>query len=304
MFNINSNLFDTTNLTFGGFPVIRLTEAEWLNNATFCDYYNRLQLLARSVFKWTGLPNGIPEKFIEKTLFEFGVCVFFDHPTLGLMVAKLTQKGTINYYDEPTSVQAYGVGLDPIDIDFDKCVLIRNNDMLLPTSLTNYLYSCRLTEVERTLDVNIKAQKFPNIVQCNDKQLLTMKNIIKKWKGNEPFIVADKKVNMEDMKVLNTSAPFVSDKLLIYKHNLWNEYMTFLGLNNANTDKRERLISDEANSNNQLIEASFNVMFHQRKLACEQINAMFGTHINVEARNPLEVEKLTGIKIGGETDDK
>lgn len=300
MFGINSSMFDTTNLTYAGFPVIRLTETEWLNNATFCDYYNRLQLLARSVFKWTGLPNGIPERFIEETLFNYGVCVFFDHSTLGLMVAKLTQSGTINYYGDPASVQAYGTGLDPVDIDFDKCVLIRNNDMMLPTSLTNYLYACRLSEVERTLDVNIKAQKFPNIVHCNDKQLLTIKNIIKKWKGNEPFIVADKKVNLEDMQVLNTNAPFVSDKLLIYKHNLWNEYMTFLGLNNANTDKRERLITDEANSNNQLIEASFNVMYKQRKLACEQINAMFGTSIKVEARNPQEIEELTGIKVRGE----
>lgn len=301
---INTNMFDTTNLTFGGFPVIRLTEAEWLNNATFCDYYNRLQLLARSVFKWSNLPNGIPERFIEETLFNFGVLAFFDHPTLGLMVAKITQNGTINYYGNPASVQAYGTGLDPINIDFDKCVLIRNNDMMLPTSLTNFLYANRITEVERTLDVNVKAQKFPNIVQCNDKQLLTIKNIIKKWKGNEPFIVADKKVNMEDMKVLNTNAPFVSDKLLIYKHELWNEYMTFLGLNNANTDKRERLIVDEANANNQLIEASFNVMYHQRKLACDEINKMFGTNIKVEARNPREVEQLTGIKIGGEANDK
>ena len=297
----NANMLDTTNLTYAGFPTIRLTESEWLNEATFCDYYNRLQLLARSVFKWTGLPNGIPEKFIERILFEFGVCVFFDHPSLGLMVAKLTQKGTINYYDEPASVQAYGTGLDPVDIDFDKCVLIRNNDMMLPTSLTNFLYASRLTEVERTLDVNIKAQKCANIIQCNDKQLLTIKNPIKKWKANEPFIVADKKLDLSEMKVLNTASPFVSDKLLTYKHDLWNEYMTFLGLNNVNTDKKERLVVDEANANNQLIEASFNVMYKQRKLACEQINAMFKTHINVEARNPREIEELTGIKIGGDS---
>lgn len=300
----NANLFDTTNLTFSGFPVIRLTPAEWLNNATFCDYYNRLQLLARSVFKWENLPNGIPERFIEETLFNYGVCVFFDHESLGLMVAKLTQNGTINYYGNPASVQAYGTGLDPVDVDFDKCVLIRNNDMMLPTSLTNFLYANRLAEVERTLDVNVKSQKYPIILQCNDKQLLTIKNIIKKWTGNEPFIVADKKMNMEEMKVLKTDSPFVSDKLLIYKHELWNEYMTFLGLNNVNTDKKERLVVDEANANNQLIEASFNVMYKQRKQACDEINKMFETNIRVVARNPKEVEELTGVKVGGESDDK
>ena len=47
-----------------------------LNDITFRDYYNRLSLLAKSVFKWNNLPNGIDEKWIEKYLFNYGLLAF------------------------------------------------------------------------------------------------------------------------------------------------------------------------------------------------------------------------------------
>ena len=43
--------------------------AKNLNDRTFSDYYYRLMLIARSLFKWENLPNGIDEKWIEKYLF-------------------------------------------------------------------------------------------------------------------------------------------------------------------------------------------------------------------------------------------
>ena len=271
------------------------TLAENLNQFTFNDYFDRLQLLARSVFKWCNLPKGMEERFIERVLFEEGRCVFYKDSNIGLVVAKVAESGPLNHYDNPTWVRPYATGFELADtsIPYDECVIIRNNDMMLPTKDTLMLYAMRLTEITRAMDVNVNAQKTPILIQCNDKQLVTLKRIYEQYTGNEPVIYGDNQIDLTGINCIKTDAPFVADKLCDLKDRIWNEAMTFLGLNNANTQKKERLITDEANANNQLIMASANVMLKNRELACEMINKQFELKekISVELRNYEEVEE-------------
>ena len=104
----------------------------------------------------------------------------------------------------------------------------------------------------------------------------------------------------EAIKALRIDAPIVFDKLRIEKTNIWNEAMSFMGLNNANTDKRERLVDDEVNANNEQIEASIEVMLASRQQACEEINKMFDLNISVELRNQEkpELEDVEEMKEG------
>ena len=61
------------------------------------------------------------------------------------------------------------------------------------------------------------------------------------------------------------------------------------GINNANTDKRERLITDEVNANNQLVQLCGDTGLLCRKQACEKFNKLYGTNIDVELRQkPVE----------------
>jgi hypothetical protein len=110
-------------------------------------------------------------------------------------------------------------------------------------------------------------------------------NAYEKWEGNEPFIFGYKTgFDKDAFQVLNTPVPFVADKLLAYKHNLWNEAMTFLGIGNAKQDKKERLVADEVAANDEQIESSREVMLKARQIACEQINRKFGLNITVDYR--------------------
>jgi hypothetical protein len=155
------------------------------------------------------------------------------------------------------------------------------------------LFAYRLYEAERSSDVNIKAQKFPNIVLTDDKQLLTLKNVYSQIDGNEPVIYADKKnLQPDSIKVLKTDAPFIADKLQEYKKEIFNEALTFLGINNIMVEKKERLISDEANSNNELINLNLQSYLAPRQEACRQFNEKFnltGTdkEISVRVRSDL-----------------
>ena len=275
------------------YNVLRFRDkAKQLNNITYTDYYYRLMLLSRSVFEWSGLPPGIDEKWIERYLYHNGSCVFFHDDTLGYMVAKASNSHQLNAYDEPVNLtpifnNSVGGKFKTLTNNKD-CVLIRNNDIMIPTAPTIELYALRLTEIQRAIDININAQKTPVLLKCSEKQKNTLKQVFSQWNGFEPAIYADKDLNLEGVQAMKMDAPIVFDKLQLQKHALWNEVMTFLGINNANMDKRERLVDDEVQANNEQIALSALVMLKSRELACKQINDLFGTNISVKLRKPQE----------------
>ena len=259
--------------------------AKYMNDRVYTDYLYRLMLIARSVFKWENLPNGINEKWIERYLFAEGKCVFFKDPDKGLMVAKVTPNGGLNYYDEPTTVLPYATNYTGETLINElNCIVIPNNDEMIPTSPTIQLYAFKLANIDRTIDVNVHAQKTPAIIKCSDKQRLSLKRVIEQRDDNELAIFGDNDLSTESIDVLSINAPVVFKDLELQKHMVWNECMTFLGINNANMDKRERLVDDEVQANNEQVEASFNIMLKAREEACSRINKMFGTNIKVSKR--------------------
>lgn len=267
--------------------------AQHINNRIYTDYFYRLMLISKSLFEWHNLPNGIDERWIERYLFTEGQCLFFKDPNIGFMVTKLGDSGPLNYYDEPTDVKPYAVNWiydGPQLVNNENCVIIRNNDDGVPTLPTIQIFAKKLTDVDRTIDVNIDSMKTPVIILCSDKQKLSLKNVMKQRADNETAIYGDKNLDINQIKTLDLKAPIVFDKLQIQKHGIWNECMTFLGINNANMDKRERLVTDEVSANDEQIRASEDTMLKTREHACKLINEMFGTNIYVTRRrleNPL-----------------
>lgn len=269
------------------YDIISMKEiAKTLNNRTYTDYFYRIMLLARSVFKWENLPNGMDEKWIERYLFNEGRCVFFNDPERGFMVAKCNDDGDLNYYDEPTKICPVATNYNDVNslTNGVDAVIIQNNDIAAPTCPTAELFALRLAEMTRTIDINVNAQKTPTLILCSEKQRLTLKQVYKQWNSFEPMIFGDKNLDIDGIKVLKTDAPIVFDKLQLQKHALWNECMTFLGINNANQDKRERLVTDEVSANNQQIEQSSELMLKARERAAEQINELFDLNIKVSRR--------------------
>ena len=254
-----------------------------MNALTANDYYDRLKLIGLSLFEWEGLPETCNARHLEQTLYLYGRALFFEDAKLGFLNSKCTPSGTLNHYDEPVSYTAFSTVYQE-EYTRDDCVLIRNNYLERPTDQTVILFASRLTEAERTIDVNIKAQKTPVLVRVDEKDRLTIKNLYKQYEGNEPFILGAKSLNPEGLKVLKTDAPFLADKLQVYKREIWNEALTFFGINNANSDKRERLITDEVNANNEVISINAQAMLLTRLEAVEAINKKYGLHVTVKMR--------------------
>lgn len=267
-----------------------------INNKTYIDYLDRLKLLAISLFKWKGLDDVAgfgASRFLELSLYEEGRACFVKDESKGYLALKVNPTDKLNVYNLPVKVLAWSIGYNK-NYDFDDIVYIMNNELELPTSRTLSLFAYRLYETERTIDVNLIAQKTPVLIEGDTKTILTLKNVYMQYSGNTPFIFGNKQFDISNkLNVLKTDAPYLVDKLELHKHEIWNEALTYLGIDNANTDKKERLITDEVESNNDLISYYLNCFYKTRKQACDLINEKYGLNIEIELNK--EITNLLNI---------
>jgi len=265
----------------------RLTETDFNNIVAERFLYKRLQLLALNMFEYEGLEDlNIEERHIERFLFDHGKCIWFEDKTDGLMCLEGEGTGKRNVMNDPLEYRVTGFGYSKI-IKAKDCVVMENNKLRMPTRDIVSYFTNQLYEVTRTRDVNVKTLKLPFIIGTTDKELLTAKKIIEEIDSNNFAIFSDKKaVDLDSLvKVLPTNVKCYTAELTDLYHDILNEALTYLGINNANTDKKERLITSEANANNQLIESSANLFLEARERACDLINKKFGTNISVKLRN-------------------
>lgn len=267
---------------------LQFCESAYMNNRTYMQYYNRLTELALSMFEWKNLPETVDPRFLEMCLFSDGMCVFFQDEVLGYLSLQCMIGGNLNVYRIPNERRAYATNGYNRDLDGTNSVIIFNNYLHTNSMLDVEMFSKRLYNLDRAIDVNANAQKTPVLIQCDESQRLTMKNLYKQYEGNEPFIFGSKGLDANGLKVLQTGAPYVADKLYELKTQLWNEALTYLGISNINTVKKERMITDEVNRNQGGVVASRYSRLESRRQACRQINEMFGLDIWVDYREDFQ----------------
>lgn len=261
------------------------------NTMVFHDYYSRLKNIAVSVFKWTDLPDTCNARFLEDTLFHYGRAIFVKDPEMEYLNLKVSPFGSLNVYNEPVAFTAFGIGYEKV-YKKDDCVYIRNNPLEKSTESTIILYAERLAEIDLAIVTNIKAQKTPVLIRCDEKTRTSLKVVYEQYDGNMPVIFGAKSLAEKPLEVLATGAPFVADKLREEKRNVWNEVFEFLGINtNPSDQKKERLVRAEVNSNNEQIDIQSLTMLGSRQKACEEINNMYGLDVGVT----LRVEELKSI---------
>ena len=263
-------------------------ESAYMNNRTYIQYYNRLTELALSMIEWKNLPKTVDQRFLEMCLYSDGMCVFFEDEVLGYLGLRCMIGGRLNVYQIPTDRKAYATNGYQKNLDGTNSVIIFNNYLHTNSMLDVEMFSKRLYNLDRAIDVNANAQKTPVLIQCDESQRLTMLNLYKKYDGNEPFIFGSKGLDANGLKVLQTGAPYVADKLYELKTQIWNEALTYLGISNINVVKKERMITDEVTRNQGGTVASRYSRLETRRQACKQINEMFGLDIWVDYREDFQ----------------
>lgn len=254
--------------------------------------YLKYKNYALDVFRWNNLPEGIEGRYIEQALYEHGQCMFYKHPGLGLVVLPCYDSNKMDIYGDYSQVTVHSAnGLVNDIIDVKDGVKIRNNELKIPTRGYIKEYSEKMFQVELAIKMNVEQQKFPYMIATNKKQELSMRNLIQKIQIGEPAIFHSDDLKMKNIEVFQTQAPYVADKLNQYRFELEREILTFIGVNN-NFEKKERVIVDEVNSNNEFIKRNIEVQLKYRELACEEINKKFGLNISVEVVSDIVYDDM------------
>ena len=272
------------------------------NNFSWRTYFTRLMELAISTFEWENLPDTCDERFMELSLFNNGSAVFFKDEVLGYLTLKVLNNGMLNVYNVPTNRRAFAVNGYQKQLNDKNSVIIWNNRLREPSWPLVQYYAKRLWEYDRIIDVNIRAQKTPVLIQGTENQRLSLLNLYKEYDGNAPVILADKTLDIGNViKSVKTDAPLVADKIYTLKTQLWNEALTALGISNVSFQKKERLISDEVTRSMGGTIASRWSRLEARQKAADEINKMFGLNIEVsfredyrEADDEYLIDKETG----------
>lgn len=277
------------------------------NTLTYMQYLRRLMELSMSMFAWKNLPNTVDPRYIELRLFETGSVVFFKDDVLGELCLDCIQQGNFDVYGNPITRRAYSCYNNYQKVLNDKDSVIIWNNYLRTNSVTDIqLYAKRLWDLDRSVDVNAKAQKTPLLIQCNEKQRMSMKNLYMQYDGNTPVIFADNNIDINGVKVVSTQAPYVADKLYQLKNQIWNEALTYLGISNLNINKQERLITDEVSSSQGSTISSRYSRLECRKQAVEKINEMFGLNIEVDYRKDyqdIDLDMPSDDTMGGDASE-
>ena len=282
-------------------PKSEFRDALILNDMTEKDYLMRMKKIVTSMFEWVNLPDTCDARYLEQCLYYDGQAALLYDNNYGYINTRACDSGYINIYGLPTMLNCWsysynttrnlyvpnsGEGKD------GECILILNSQDRLPTAATIGLFAYRLALLQRTFDVAVKNARHPLLITTDQKSEYSLKKLYEQYDGNTPVIFADKNALTPDaIKAIKTDAPLILQELNDAKREIWNEFLSFIGVSNL-SEKRERLISSEADSNNELVNLNLQSFLIPRQQACKEFNEKYGLtgtdkEISVRVRSDL-----------------
>jgi hypothetical protein len=235
-------------------------------------------------FEWKGLPDSINPRFLEMEIFYRGMCVYYHDKLTGQdVVAQGTASGSLNVFDDPVSFTVIGSNRQSLTLSVKKAVPIYANYLRTPETDVVEMYSMKIAKFDRTIEITGDNMRQPKVIKAKESQRLTWSNINRQHEEGQGVIMAAETLNLEDIEVLDLGVPsgYLSD-LQTARTRLWNECMGLLGINHANQDKKERLVSSEVGANDEQVDAMKNVALNERQAAAKRINDMFGLNVSVD----------------------
>ena len=276
------------------------------NNIEYMNWFNLLERYAQYRYEFEGLPDTVNERVLKQALIWYGSCAFFDRDdALFCLPARATQD--FNIYGDPCYAWVYGrngfneqIGLyikgqdetrfitKGVSGQYNtkgKGVFVRENYLMYP--FINYVmsYAHKLSDTARTIDTERFHLKRPYLVTAKEEVVPTVKKYFDKMNDNEEYIVSTGIFDANDVNALPISLPTGALKDTEELQDWYlNQFLTLCGLNNnQDANKKERLIVDEVNANNESIDTNIEPMIQYIQEQLDEVNKIYGTNITVKA---------------------
>lgn len=311
------------NVLMGGRSYAHKWQSLGLNMRSYQYWMYRLRSVAMSAFEWTGLDElGIDSRFVEYCMLNWGMGGFFElrEGTGSYAFAQATPMSRLNLYWNPNKVKlmpangtigwtrhawywAERLGKPGTIVHKPNAIILWDNIDRTPILPMLEGFARRLENIDRKIDININAQATPYIMDVDERQRQDAINLYQQITGNEPMILANRnRSELLQPQILNLEAPFVADKMDDELTKIWYRALTMLGVDNTNTEKRERMIDAEATANNEDIMLMRRSRLATRRRFCQQVRERFGVEIGVKYGVPHEREGSSDVDMGGYDD--
>ena len=265
----------------------RPTDVSGINDISSSYYFQYLLRLTKGIFDISA-PEHWDTDFLLDTLLLNGCFGIFEHNSEPL--AMNCQPYGVNMYYKPT---AFNIA-NPVLGNFSK--IIGDNGALIyleedPNGggqfrtirplLTFYAY--KLAACDKCIDQSLMNSGVAAIFSASSKKAAeSFRVMYDEIAEGKPAVFIDEELglassNSRNLQYTPAKDNFVCDKVQIEKRCIIEEFLTAIGVNNANTDKRERLNSDEVNSNNQECYVATEVWRRNLKETTTQAKKIFPT---------------------------
>lgn len=265
-------------------------------------YFYRRYLLQKaiSVFKWT-LPDHWSRDYFLYCLYCWGVVAVINTDKFGVIPQGCGLRG-YNVFYQPTNaviVNPLLKGIKDPAIGVDCTLFKLQSDFGGIMDLVNN-YAELMALASETVSVNLLNSKLSYVFTARNKAAAeTFKKMFDSIASGQPMAVYDKNLLNEDGSPAwqafeqHVGENYIVSDVLSDMRKIEAMYDTDIGIPNANTDKRERLISDEVNANNVETYSKCALWLEQLQRCCEDTKAMFGIDVSVDWRTDPTMEAET-----------
>lgn len=262
-------------------------------NTALVEYYTRyLFQKVISVFEFENLPEEWADNYFKYVLFGYGVIAVIYTDKYGVICQDCGLSGFDVFYQPTRCIIAnpHLPGLKEFKIH-ENCEIIKlqpdyGSVMDLVTT-----YADLMALALETTGANLLNSKLSYVFFAENKTAAeSFKKLYDRVASGEPMAVIDKNLLLEDgtpawqIFTQNVGQNYITDRLLNDMKTLEDQFNTVIGVPNANTQKRERMITDEVNANNVDTQCRVNLWLETMNKDIEQVNKMFGTDIKVKYR--------------------
>ena len=255
------------------------------NNAT--QYYKRyLYNKVYSTLKF-GLPDNWDLNYFRYLLFHWGsMAVIYTNEFGWVDQPYSVEKININYNPEIIQVYNQFIKERKTGIVGVNCGIVKIFDDYFGIDDLVTHYAEKLASVDRSVDVNLMNSNVTVLLKANDKKEAdTLKTAYAEATTGKPFVAVNKSL-VDDGEIATffpgVATNYIADKLLETRRAIVNEFLTEIGIRNANYDKKERLNSQEVSENNDETSAIISIIFDKIRSSFEKINKISGLNLTVE----------------------
>lgn len=263
-------------------------------NTGLVNYYTRyLFKKLVSVFDFEGLPESWARNYWEYVLFGRGYLAVLSTPRYGVIPQKCTLSGRNIFYQPRTALIAnplLGSETQEREIGIDCEIVKLQPDYSSPLDIV-HVYADLMALCMETAGINLLNSKLAYVFAAGSKtQAESFKKLYDQIASGQPAVFLDKQLMNEDgsrnwdVFFQNLKQNYVAGDILNDLGKIEQRFCTAVGIPNANTEKRERLITDEVQMNNAETESLANLWLSTMRGDLERVNEMFGLNISVDYR--------------------